>query len=59
MPWFRATVIDRNKKVIHKEFYCGCSNGAKQTLLKEFGVNPYGQQKVDVIVKDIFEIDPK
>lgn len=59
MPWFRATIIDRENKVVNKEFYCGCGNGAKQELLKQYGINPHGQQKVDIIVKDIYEIEPK
>jgi len=64
MPWFRATVIDQNKKKHTLEFFSGCITGAKDYCLQKFGVTncKYGQpigNKIDIIIKDIQQIPPK
>jgi hypothetical protein len=63
MPWFRANVIDQNKKKHTLEFFSGCITGAKDQIMQKFGVveYKYGQpvgNKIDIIIKDIMQIRP-
>lgn len=62
MPWYRAVVIDQNKNKHTLEFFSGCTNGARDHIMQQFGVikKKYGPpigNKVDIIIKDIKEID--
>jgi len=62
MPWFRATVIDQNKRKHTVEFFAGCRGGAKQVLMLKFGITkekyspPIGG-KMDIIIRELIEID--